>query len=96
MTRHKMILSAALLTLIYSAASSAQNPANYAPVPDQSSQASAQKAPVALTWNYYRSQRHWSCTSPTIQAGTSTHSALRAKRRTQMDGATTYVRSSTY
>ncbi len=53
MTRHKMILSAALLTLIYSAASSAQNPANYAPVPDQSSQASAQKAPVALTWNYY-------------------------------------------
>jgi len=52
MTRHKIIFSAALLTLVYSAASRAQTSTNTA-VPDQSSQASAQKIPVALIWNYY-------------------------------------------
>jgi hypothetical protein len=52
MTRHKIVLSAALLTLVYSAASRAQTSTNTA-VPDQSSQASAQKIPVALIWNYY-------------------------------------------
>jgi hypothetical protein len=54
MTRHKIIFSAALLTLVYSAASRAQTSAKTAAVPDhQSSEAPVQKVPVALTWNYY-------------------------------------------
>ena len=53
MTRHKIIFSAALLTLAYSAASRAQTSAKTAAVPDQSSEASVQKVPVALIWNYY-------------------------------------------
>jgi hypothetical protein len=53
MTRHKIIFSAALLTLTYSAASRGHTSTNTAAVPEQSSQASAQKIPVALIWNYY-------------------------------------------
>ena len=53
MTRHKIVLSAALLALFYNAASTAQNFTNTAPVPERSFQTSVQKIPVALIWNYY-------------------------------------------
>jgi hypothetical protein len=50
MTRDRIILSAALLTLVCSAASWAQTSTNTAAVPDQPP---AQKGQVTLTWNYY-------------------------------------------
>ena len=53
MKRHKMILSAALLILIYSAPSWGQTSTNTSAGPDRPFQTLAQKVPVALTWNYY-------------------------------------------
>jgi hypothetical protein len=53
MARHKMIFSAALLSLVCGAASRAQTFTNTASAPDQSSQALVQKGPVAVTWSYY-------------------------------------------
>jgi hypothetical protein len=52
MTRHKIIVPAALLTLVYTAGSRAQTAAYGTAAPSGTAQVQAQKVPVMVTWEY--------------------------------------------